>query len=94
MYHSGYSDYVIEREKVEKIRMDDWGRQQDYIGKQEQLINRFRAGSRAGWAKSREKMIEKIEKLEKPFIPQKPNFFFEYSGESPEKLVSYKEAFI
>ncbi len=94
MYHSSYTDYVIEREKVEKIRSNDWERQQEYISKQEQLINRFRAGSRAGWAKSREKMIEKMEKLEKPFIPKKPKFFFEYSGESPEKLLSYKEAFI
>jgi len=94
MYHSGYTDYVIEREKVEKIRMSDWERQQEYITKQEQLINRFRAGSRAGWAKSREKMIEKMEKLEKPFIPKKPKFFFEYSWESSEKLISYKESFI
>jgi ATP-binding cassette subfamily F protein 3 len=94
MYHSGYTDYVLEREKIEKIRMDDWERQQDYIWKQEQLINRFRAGSRAGWAKSREKMIDKMERLDKPFVPQKPKFFFEYSGESSEKLLSYKEAFI
>jgi len=35
MYHSSYSDYVIEREKVEKNRMDDWQRQQEYIRKQE-----------------------------------------------------------
>lgn len=94
MYHSGYSDYVAEREKIEKIRVDDWERQQDYIWKQEQLINRFRAGSRAWWAKSREKMIEKMEKLDKPYIPIKPKFFFEYSWESPDKLISYKEAFI
>ena len=94
MYHSSYTDYVLEREKIEKIRMDDWERQQDYISKQEQLINRFRAGSRAWWAKSREKMIEKMEKLQKPFVPQKPKFFFEYSQESSEKLFSYKEAFI
>ena len=39
-------------------------------------------------------MIDKMEKLEKPFIPHKPKFFFDYSGESSEKLVSYKEAFI
>jgi hypothetical protein len=39
-------------------------------------------------------MIEKMEKLEKPFVPQKPKFFFEYTGESSEKLLSYKEAFI
>ncbi len=94
MYHCSYSDYVIEREKIEKIRMDDWERQQEYISKQEQLVDRFRAGSRAWWAKSREKMLDKMEKLEKPFIPQKPKFFFEYTGESPEKIVTYKEAFI
>ncbi len=94
LYHCSYSDYVIEREKIEKIRMDDWERQQEYIWKQEQLINRFRAGSRAWWAKSREKMIDKMERVEKPYIPQKPKFFFEYSGESPEKLITYKEAFI
>lgn len=94
MYHCSYTDYVIEREKIEKIRTEDWERQQEYIWKQEQLINRFRAGSRAGWAKSREKMIDKMEKLEKPFIPKKPKFFFGFSGESPEKLISYKEAFI
>lgn len=39
-------------------------------------------------------MIERMEKVEKPYIPKKPKFFFEYSGESPEKLLSYKEAFI
>lgn len=74
--------------------MDEWGRQDEYIAKQEQLINRFRAGSRSGWAKSREKMLEKMEKVEKPFIPRKPKFFFEYSGENSEKLVAFKEAFI
>jgi hypothetical protein len=39
-------------------------------------------------------MIDKMDKYEKPYIPQKPKFFFEYSGESPEKLINYKEAFI
>ncbi len=94
LYHSHYSDYVIERKKIEKKRINDWERQQEYIEKQNRLIDRFRAGSRAWWAKSREKMIAKMEKLEKPFIPQKPKFFFEYTGESPEKLLSYKDAFI
>jgi len=94
MYHCNYSDYIIEREKLEKIRMQDWERQQEYIEKQEWLINRFRAGSRAWWAKSREKMIDKMDKIEKPYIIQKPKFFFDYSGGSSEKLISYKEAFI
>ncbi len=93
-YHTNYSKYVIEREKIEKIKMDDFIRQDEYIKKQETLIDRFRAWSRAWWAKSREKMIDKMEKLEKPFIPRKPKFLFNYSKESPEKLISFKEAFI
>jgi len=43
------------------------------------LIDRFRAGSRAGWAKSREKSLEKKERLEAPYIPKKPKFFFQFS---------------
>lgn len=93
-YHTNYTDYVYEREKTEKKKMENWKREQEYIQKQEALINRFRAGSRAGWAKSREKQIDKMEKLEKPFIPKKPKFFFEYTGESPEKVLSFKELFI
>ena len=74
-----YSDYVRERKKVEERKMQGWQRQDEYIKKQENLINRFRAGSRAGWAKSREKMVDRMEKIDKPFIESKPTFRFEYS---------------
>lgn len=94
LYHSNYSGYVIEREKVEKKRLGEWERQEEYIQKQEQLIDRFRAGSRAWWAKSREKMIDKMDKVSKPYIPKKPKFLFQYSGDSSDKIVSFKEAFI
>ena len=93
-YHCSYTDYVLERERVEKRKMNDWERQQDYIKKQENLINRFRAWSRSGWAKSREKHIWKMDRLDKPYIPRKPKFFFEYFWESPEKILSLKEVFI
>ena len=93
-YHTNYSNYVIERKRREEKKLKDWERQQEYIKKQEQLINRFRAGSRAGWAKSREKMLEKMEKIEKPYIPKKPKFFFTEYEESSEKLLIFKEVFI
>ncbi len=93
-YNSDYSGYVIEREKIEAIKLADYKRQSEWLESQEKLVNRFRAGSRAGWAKSREKMLEKVEKLEAPYIPKKPKFFFEYTGESPEKVLDFKEVFI
>ncbi len=93
-YHQNYTWYIEERARRELKKSQVFERQEEYIKKQEQLINRFRAGSRAGWAKSREKMIEKMDKVEKPFIPMKPKFFFEEYKDSSEKMLIFKEAFI
>jgi len=93
-YHTNYSGYVKQREAVEKKKIAEFGRQEEYLMKQKNLVNRFRAWSRAGWAKSREKMLDRMEILSAPYIPRKPKFFFEYSGECSEKVVSFREAFI
>ncbi len=93
-YHSNYSNYVIEREKREKKKINEWERQKEYLKKQEVLVNRFRAWSRASWAKSREKMLDRMDKVEKPQIPKKTKFFFECYPESSEKMLIFKEVFI
>lgn len=93
-YHVPYSQYVLERERKEKKLQDDYERQLEWIKDQTWLVNRFRAWSRAGWAKSREKMIERTEKIEPPYIPRKPKFQFQDSLESSEKVLSFKEVFI
>jgi ATP-binding cassette, subfamily F, member 3 len=93
-YHVSYSLYVWERERREKKLQEDYERQQDWIKEQEWLVNRFRAGSRAGWAKSREKMIERTEKIEIPYSQRKPKFQFADALESGEKIMVFKEAFI
>lgn len=93
-YHCNYSSYVEERKKIEKKKKENYKREQEFIQKEEQLINRFRAGSRAWWAKSREKSLEKMEKLKKPYIPKQPKFFFEYIWEGPQKVMTFKETFI
>ncbi|MBW7954909.1 ABC-F family ATP-binding cassette domain-containing protein [Candidatus Gracilibacteria bacterium] len=93
-YHYNYSRYVNEREKIEDIKLKDFERQQEYIKKEENLINRFRAGSRASFAQSREKALERLEKLEKPYIPQTPKFFFDYVGDENERILYFKEVFI
>jgi len=42
------------------------------------LINRFRAGSRASFAKSRERALEKVELIEKPKTRHEIKFSFPY----------------
>lgn len=93
-YHCNYSKYVEEREKSEERKMENWERQQDFIKKEENLINRFRAGSRAWFAASREKALERLDKLEKPYIPPTPKFFFDYVGDENERILYFKEVFI
>lgn len=93
-YHTNYSGYLVERDRIEKKKIENYKREQEFIEKEEKLINRFRAGSRAWWAKSRERSLDKMEKLEPPYIPKKPKFFFEFSWELPEKVLSFKEVFI
>ncbi|MDD5770313.1 MAG: ABC-F family ATP-binding cassette domain-containing protein [Candidatus Gracilibacteria bacterium] len=93
-YFCNYSKYVLEREKIENIKMEEYERQQEFIKKEENLINRFRAGSRAGFAASREKALERLEKLEKPFIPSVPKFFFDYVDDESERILYFKECFI
>ena len=93
-YFSNYTWYLSERDRIEKKKMDEYKREQEYLEKQKNLINRFRAWSRAWWAKSREKSLEKREIIEAPVIQRKPKFFFYYTWETPEKLLSFKECFI
>lgn len=93
-YHCNYSKYVQEREKYEIKKMEEWERQQEFIQKEENLINRFRAWSRAWFAASREKALDRLEKLEKPYIPQVPKFFFDYIWEENERILYFKEVFI
>lgn len=93
-YHSNYTWYLNQREHIEKKKIENYKREKDFIEKEEKLINRFRAWSRAWWAKSREKALEKREKIEAPYIPKKPKFIFDYTWETPEKVLSFKECFI
>ncbi|MDD3793603.1 MAG: ABC-F family ATP-binding cassette domain-containing protein [Candidatus Gracilibacteria bacterium] len=93
-YHTNYTGYLEERERIENKKMENFKREQEFIEKEEKLIDRFRAGSRAGWAKSREKALDRRDIVEPPYIPKKPKFFFNFTGELPEKVLSFKECFI
>lgn len=93
-YFTNYTGYLEERERIEKKKLENYKREQEFIEKEERLIDRFRAWSRAGWAKSREKSLEKREKVDSPYIPFRPRFFFNFTWELPEKVLFFKECFI
>jgi ATP-binding cassette, subfamily F, member 3 len=90
-----YSDSVEEKRHKQAIALKDYEEQQIMIENEKTLINRFRAGSRAGFAKSREKMLERVDIIEKPEAVSEIKFVFDLPKEkAPETLIKIEDAFI
>ncbi|MFZ2336773.1 MAG: hypothetical protein WAW59_00390 [Patescibacteria group bacterium] len=94
MYAGNYSDSVAEKKKMLAKQEKVYEEQQTMLESEKALINRFRAGSRAGFAKSREKQLEKVELIEKPEVRIGVKFNFPYDKHGPETLIKIEDAFI
>jgi ATP-binding cassette subfamily F protein 3 len=65
-YPYGYDKYVVERDaRLERARID-YERQKEHVEKTEDFIRRNLAGQKTKQAQSRRKMLEKLERLERP----------------------------
>lgn len=93
-YNGSYSDSVKQKAKEYELEVKKYEEQQIFIESEKKLINRFRAGSRASFAKSREKSLEKIEILEKPLTRRQVKFAFPYDKYWPETTIKIEDAFI
>ena len=66
-YHGNYTEYREEKKKRAAIQAKAYERQQEEIRRQERLIERFKhKPSKAAFARSRRKMLERMERVEKP----------------------------
>ena len=63
-YTGNYSDYLIEREERREAQQRAYDNQQQLIAKTEEFIRRNIAGQKTKQAKSRRKMLEKLERLD------------------------------
>ena len=92
-YAGNYSKFLSERERRFEAALKAWERQQDEIQRIERFIERFKAkNTKATQAQSRVKMLEKMERLEKPVLPAKTvHFRFPPPGRS-ERIVFRLEA--
>lgn len=94
VYHGNYTYYVEEKAKVGDRAWKLYDEQQLFFQSEKTLINRFRAGSRAGFSKSREKALDRVEVVAKPYTPPKTTFFFSFDEPSSEKIFAFKECFV
>jgi ATP-binding cassette, subfamily F, member 3 len=66
-YLGNYSAYLLQKEEAQLAQMSAFERQQKELEKQQAFVDRFRASAtRSTQAKSREKQLDKVERIEAP----------------------------
>jgi ATP-binding cassette, subfamily F, member 3 len=66
-YLGNYSSYLTQKEEQKLAQMSAYERQKKELDKQQEFVDRFRASAtRSTQAKSREKQLDKIERIESP----------------------------
>ena len=91
-YKGNYSTFEIEKENRFEQRMQAWKNQQKEIEKSQEFIDRFRSvASKAAQAQSRQRQLDKMEKLEKPKPIRKLfKIQFPQPSRSGQRVVSLK----
>ncbi len=93
-YPGSYSFYAKEKARRQREQESAYRRQQEYLQKQQAFIDRFHADKRrSSLTKSREKLLEKMDKVEAPTGPAKTiKFRFPPSTPSGRKVFELREA--
>ena len=93
-YDGNYTQYMAQRAERFEIRMRAWELQQKEIARQEAIIARYRQFNREKsirLAESREKRLEKIERLEKPQDESAIRFRFDTRRRTGEDVLMVEE---
>ena len=92
-YKGNYSFFIKQKELNESIKNKAYLRQKKEIDTQKKYIERFRASaSRSSQAKSKEKQLQKLQKIEAPINDLKtPPFLFSDSVQSGKDILEIKE---
>ncbi len=92
-YNGNYSNYLQQKEIEAESQKASFERQQKELASQQEYIDRFRASAtRSTQAKSREKLLAKIDKIEYPELKiNKPNFDFPDAPRSGKLVIKIND---
>jgi ATP-binding cassette subfamily F protein 3 len=92
-YLGNYSAYLQQKAEMQEAQMSAYERQQKELEKQQTFVDRFRASAtRSTQAKSREKQLEKIERIEAPTADLRTlHFRFPPAPRSGREVVKIKD---
>ncbi len=93
LYLGNYTSYLAQKELEVESLQSAFERQQKELSSQQDYIDRFRASAtRSTQAKSREKLLSKIERIESPLAElSKPSFSFPDAPRSGKKVAKLKD---
>src|SRR6185437_11270892 len=88
VYPGNYSKYVqLRTEKLERWAKD-YEAQQEYIARTEEFVRRYKAGQRSKEARGRQKMLDKLERIERPPVTGALKFRMGAQIESGQTVVT------
>ena len=94
LYEGNYTEYMAQRTERFEIRMKTWELQQKELERQQAIIERYRSFNREKSiraAESREKRLEKMERLEKPQDEHQVHFHFSCRRRTGEDVLMITE---
>ena len=86
-YRGNYSRYVAQREERLKADTIAYEKQQEYIKKTEEYIDKYRAGIKAKMARGRQSQLNRLERLEAPETSHSLDFKFPPAAMSADKVL-------
>ena len=95
-YYCNYSGYLEERSEREQRKGEEYKRQEKYLKEQNEWIERFRyKATKARAVQSRIKMLDKIDKVQKPEEDKKKvKIRFNISKRLPQKVLEFEDLFV
>ena len=86
-YRGNYSRYVAQREERLKADTIAYEKQQEYIKKTEEYIDKYRAGIKSKMARGRQSQLNRLERLEAPETSHSLDFKFLPAAMSADKVL-------
>lgn len=86
-YRGNYSRYVAQREERLKADTIAYEKQQEYIKKTEEYIDKYRAGIKSKMARGRQSQLNRLERLEAPETSHSLDFKFPSAAMSADKVL-------
>lgn len=92
LYHCKYNDYLVEREKQQKLAEHYYRHQQEEIARIEEFIRRNMAGQKTKQAQSKQKYLARMQKMEPPHEEhRRPLFRIHDGGRSFRQVIKVED---